>query len=592
MVFDPRIYRSGLVVVAVAVLVLAFSLENQQGALSSSLAPDAFNGQNVASTMTGLAHAYPYRAPGTTGDHDLAIFVRHKLRQYAFAPTTDTFSARTADGTRTLENVIGIRPGMESGSVVIVAHRDARSSPATASLSGTATLIELARDLEGETLHRSVVLASTSGSQGTAGAIRLARTLAGPIDAVIVLGDLASTHIRQPVVVPWSDGPRVAPPMLRHTISATLNRQAAISSSDTSLFGQFVHLAFPLTLSEQGPFGARGIPAVALSLSGERGPAPDAEVAGPDQLTSVGRGVLSAISALDGGPTVPAASAYVLFDSKVVPGWAISVFVLSLVIPVLLTTIDAVARAFRRGYRMWRWLAAVLLAAVPFALGVLVILGARLLGTLAIAPPGLVPAGAIPLHSSGTVVLLLAAVVASASLCVLCPLAIRFAAGPARLGDFESTLGGASAALLLVMCAVTVGIWLSNPFAAALLVPALHLWLVAVNPDFRLRLSIRLVLMLAGLVPVAGLVAYYAVTLGFGPLDAIWAATLLIAGHVITPLMALQWSVFFGCVVTAAGILVVLARLPRPEEVPVTVRGPVNYAGPGSLGGTKSALRR
>jgi hypothetical protein len=47
-----------------------------------------------------------------------------------------------------------------------------------------------------------------------------------------------------------------------------------------------------------------------------------------------------------------------------------------------------------------------------------------------------------------------------------------------------------------------------------------------------------------------------------------------------------------GCVLTAAAVLVALARQPRPEEVPVTVRGPVGYAGPGSLGGTESALRR
>jgi hypothetical protein len=33
-------------------------------------------------------------------------------------------------------------------------------------------------------------------------------------------------------------------------------------------------------------------------------------------------------------------------------------------------------------------------------------------------------------------------------------------------------------------------------------------------------------------------------------------------------------------------------REPRAEPVPVTVRGPITYAGPGSLGGTKSALRR
>jgi len=45
-------------------------------------------------------------------------------------------------------------------------------------------------------------------------------------------------------------------------------------------------------------------------------------------------------------------------------------------------------------------------------------------------------------------------------------------------------------------------------------------------------------------------------------------------------------------VLSGAAVLVVLARQPRPEEMPVTVRGPITYAGPGSLGGTKSALRR
>ena len=44
---DPRIYRTGLIVAALALVVLAFSLRDQQGALSPTLAPDAFNGQNV-----------------------------------------------------------------------------------------------------------------------------------------------------------------------------------------------------------------------------------------------------------------------------------------------------------------------------------------------------------------------------------------------------------------------------------------------------------------------------------------------------------------------------------------------------------------
>lgn len=597
--FDPRIYRTGLVVVALAALVLAFSFDNQQGALSSRLAPDAFNGNNVYASMMKLAEQYPDRSPGTSGDDDVASAVSRKLTQFGFAPSTDTFSARTPSGERTLENVVGVRPGMQSGSVVIVAHRDGSGSSSKAALSGTeaalsgtATLIELARDLEGETLHRTVVLASTSGSQGTAGAIRLAQKLGGPIDAVIVLGDLASSHVRQPIVVPWAQGQQVAPSMLRNTIAAALNQQAGLHSGGTSLFGQFAHLAFPLTLTEQGPFGARGIPAVLLSLSGERGPAADAAISSADTLTSVGQAVLSAVSALNGGQTVPAASPYVLFDNKVVPGWAISVFVLALVIPVLLTTIDGFARALRRGYRVWRWVLVVLLAAVPFALGVLVILGARLVGTLAVAPPGPVGPEVVPIHTSGVVVMVIAAAVALLSALALAPMAVRFAAGSGRSRDLEGSVGGATAAVLLVMCAVTIAIWLHDPFAAALVVPALHLWLLALNGDVRMPLAARLLLMLLGLVPIAAVVVYYGATLGFGPLAIAWAAVLLIAGHVVTPLQVLPWTVVLGCVLTAGGIVVALARQPRPEEMPVTVRGPITYAGPGSLGGTKSALRR
>src|SRR5579862_865674 len=583
--FDPRIYRAGLVVVALAVVVLAFSFQGQPAALPSSLAPEAFNGSNVFSTMTQMAADYPSRRPGSSADYDIADQVAASLKQYGFPPTTTTFTAETADGTRTLENVVGARQGIQSGSIVVLASRDARS-PATAGLSATATLIELARDLEGETLHRTVVLASTSGSQGAAGAIHLVQSLTGPVDAVIVLGDLASAHIDQPVIVPWSTGQRVAPPALRNTLAAALDQQAAIGSGGTSVFGQLAHLAFPLSISDQAPFGARGIPAVTLSLSGERGPGPNEAIAGPAQLDAVGRAVLSTISALDAGPSLPAASAYVVFDKDVVPGWAIALLVLAAVVPVLITTVDGLARARRRGYYVARWLVAVLAAAIPFVLVVLAVLAARLIGALPIAPPSPIPPGAVPLHVAGITLFVVAALVAVASALLLRPLALRFAAGPPRRRDLEASAAGASVAVLLLMCLLTIAIWLSNPFAAGLLVPALHLWLVALIPDVRVPLPARLALFVAGLAPVVLLVLYYAVTLGFGPLQAAWGATLLLAGHVASPLQAIEWSVFLGCAASGIGALVAVVRQPRPEQVPVTVRGPVTYAGPGSLGGT------
>jgi hypothetical protein len=587
---DARIYRTGLAVVALAVVVLAFSLTDQQGGLSSSLAPDAFNGQNVYTNMTHLAKAYPDRRPGSAGDDALATVVAKSFRQYGFSPVfTDAFTGRTADGSQTLENVVATRPGMESGSVVIVAGRDARGSPATSSgnpagLSATATLIELARDLEGETLNRTVVLASTTGSQGAAGAIRLASTLSGPIDAVIVLGDLDGARTHQPIVVPWSSGTKVAPTALRNTVAAALGAQAALSAGSTGLGGQFAHLAFPFTISPQAPYGVHGQPAVLISLAGERGLAPNEPAGGEALVTSMGRAVLQTITALDAGRTIPAPSAYLLFDGKVVPGWAISLFVLALIVPVLLTTIDGAARALRRHRPVWSWLAMVLAAAAPFALGAAVVKGAGAVGWISDATPGPVPPGAVPLHGGGTVTLILAACVALGALIILRPFA-------ARLMVREHTADGAVPGLLIVLVGVTIAIWLYNPYAALLLVPALHLWLPALNLGSRLPRLARAALLALGVVPVVLLVGYYALTLGYGPLDAVWSAALLIAGGAVTPLAVLEWSIVLGCVLTAVGLLALTARQPRAQAAPVTVRGPITYAGPGSLGGTKSALR-
>ena len=603
---DPRIYRTGLIVVALAVIVLAFSLQGQPGPVTTTLAPDAFNGQSAFASMTSLASEYPERRPGSAGDDALATEVANDFQSDGYTVSTDTFAARTADGSRTLENVVAVRPGLTTGSIVVIAHRDALSAPAIAELSGTATLLELAHDLAGQTLHRSVVLASTSGSAGTAGAMRLAATLSGPIDAVLVLGDLASTHIHGPFVVPWSYGQDVAPPTLRNTLSAALVAQTGMRAGGTSVAGQFAHLALPLTVAEQGPFGAHGVPAVLVSLSGERGPDPNLPIDSAAPITGMGRTVLEAVSALDTGPTVPQPAAYILLAGKVVPGWAMRLFVLALILPVLGATLDGLARARRRGHVLWRWIAWVLLKAAPFVLAVLVVLGARLLGAIGVAPPAPVTAGAVPLHAAGFAVLLLAAGAIVLTACALRTPAESLArrAGSrrdrSRTGGAGSSAGdaaawpsaGAGAAVLVVLCCATLLIWLANPFAAAFLVPALHLWIWVVNPDLQLRPGVVLALLIAGLAPPLLLVTYYAVTLGFDPVGVAWSGVLLLAGGYVSVASALEWAIILG---GTASVLVIALRSLRegqPEQVPITVRGPINYAGPGSLGGTKSALRR
>jgi hypothetical protein len=581
---DPRIYRTGLVAVAVAVIVLAFSLTGQQGPVGTTLPPEAFNGQNAYRDMVGLAQKFPSRLPGSTGDRELAAAVARAFRKDGFSVSAQTTAARTAIGTRQIETVTGVLAGQTSGSIVVLAHRDALSSPATADLSGTAALLELARVLGGETQHRSIALVSTSSSAGLAGASDVARTLSKPVDAVIALGDLANARPRSPVIVPWSNGQPVAPTLLRNTLAAALGTQAGLAPGDIGLGDQLAHLAFPLSATEQGPFGAQGYPAVLLSLSGTRAPAAD-EAIDPGRIADLGRTVLQTVNALDSGPSVPAPSAYLLYSGKLVPAWAIRILVLALILPVLMATIDGVARARRRGHRVLRWIVWVLAGGLPFVIAALVVVAARLTGVLGVTPPGPVGAGQVPLSGAGIAVL--------ATVALLGVLTYLLRRSALRASSNRQELGK-GAALLIVMCVIALVIWVHNPFAAALLVPALHLWMWVADPEVALPRPAALVLLLIGAAPGALVALYYALSLGLGPIGFAWNGLLLVAGGYVGIAAAVQWSVVLGCLASAITITIRRPRpeRPKPEQIPVTVRGPITYAGPGSLGGTESALRR
>jgi hypothetical protein len=430
------------------------------------------------------------------------------------------------------------------------------------------------------------VLVSTSGSAGAAGATAVAHRLGGSVDAVIDLGDLAAHGVRQPVVVPWSNGQLVAPTVLRKTVAAALSAQTGLQADAPGFFSQFAHLAFPLSVTEQGPFGARGYPAVSLSTSGDRLPSA-ARQPDPARIAGLGRTTLETVNSLDGAPSVAAPSAYLLLGGQVLPAWAIKLLVLALIAPVALASIDGLARARRRGRPILRWLLWVLLAALPFLLAALVILLARLAGLLGATPPGPLGADAVPLHGAGVVVLALVAGV----------IALGFLARNRLLPwlrEAGTADAGVGAAVLLVLCAIALLIWARNPFAAALVLPALHLWMWVLDPSRRLSRTVSAALVLSGLLPPCLVIFYYALSLGLGPLGTIWNGTLLIAGGYIGVVSVMQWSVLLGC---STSVISVALRRPRPrretpEEVPVTMRGPISYAGPGSLGGTESALRR
>ena len=108
---DPRIYRTGLIVVAVAVIVVAFSLGNQASPMSATLVPDAFNGGTAYATMGSLAAQYPERRPGSVGDEDLASYVGQTLGSDGLQVQRSSFNAQTVDGPKTIDTVTGTLAG-------------------------------------------------------------------------------------------------------------------------------------------------------------------------------------------------------------------------------------------------------------------------------------------------------------------------------------------------------------------------------------------------------------------------------------------------------------------------------------------------
>jgi hypothetical protein len=595
---NGRLYRAAFLPFAFALAVAAFSLSGRPGPMHSTLAPDAFEGQRAFSELNALASAYPDRRPGSSGDRALARYTARTLRGLGgtagggFQVHTRTFSAQTIDGERTLTTVIAQRPGSTGAKpIVILAHRDAPRRGSRAELSATAALLELARVFASRETQRTIVLVSTSGGTGgDAGAADFVAAGGGPFDAAIVLGDLAGVRQRRPFVVPFSDAAGSAPAELQRTVDDAIKQEAGSDPGAPSALGQLAHLAFGATVGEQGPLNAAGVPAVLVQVSGERGPTASDRVSAA-RLQGLGRSVLSAVDSLDTGADLPAAmQTGLLVDRKTIPAWALRLLVGTLLLPPLIVAADGLARARRRRVAVARWSLWTLLCAAPFLTAALFALLLGAVGIIGAAPAEPVPPDALTF--GGAAATTVAAVLLALALAwLLWPMLMR------RLGmSARPSSDGAGVGMLLVLLPLVVVVWVANPITALLLLPAAHLWLLIVSPELRPRPALSLGLVAAGFVPLALLMAFYADQLGLGPGRVAWMAVLLVAGGHIGFPAVLLWIVSLGCAAAAVMLSLTSGAPPlgrdRDSEDEITIRGPLSYAGPGSLGGTRSALRR
>jgi hypothetical protein len=603
---NGRLYRAAFLPFLFALAVAAFALGGRPMPHTSTLAPDAFEGARAFAETKSLAARFPERVPGSPGDNGLAAHVARTLRGLGgtagggFTVHVLHASGQTVEGQRSLETVVAVRPGSTPASpILIVAHRDAAAAGSQAELSATAALLELARVFASRETKRTIVLVSTSGgSGGDAGAQSLVSDLEaagvrGPFDAAIVLGDLASSRLSKPIVVPYSDGLGSAPLSLSRTVSDAIKRESGWDPGAPSTLGQLAHLAYPLAAGEQGVLNAQGLPSVLVQASGERGPSAHERLQ-PERLEGLGRGVLSAIDALDVAPDVPTTfETGVVLQPKTMPDWALRLLIGTLLLPPLVAATDGLARLRRRRRRVGTWTLWTLGCALPFLCCAVFCWLLGRLGIISAAPSAPVPDGALPLNLSAFTALGAVALTFVLSWLLLGALLRRLGVAE-RVYRPDGEAAGLPPVLLLTLLGCLV--WVGNPYTALLVIVPVHAWLLIASPELRPRRGLALGLVAAGLAPLALLIAFYSHQLGYGPGRTAWEAVLLVAGGHVGLGSALLWSIAFGC----AAAVAIVAALPPPEpglaqpeeRVEITIRGPLSYAGPGSLGGTESALRR
>jgi aminopeptidase YwaD len=575
-----RIYRAAWLAAAVPLLVAAFSL-GRPVALQEPRLPPSFDGTTAVQFARQLALVNPDRRPGSSGGLGATAWVAARFRDYKFTVERQEFTTDVPGlGKQKFVNLIAtapVRPQQEvprsQQTIVIMAHRDnlGRSPGANYDASGTGALLELARDIGNSSLAHSVILVSEDGgAYGSLGAAEFARDsgLGDRLVAVINLDAVGGSGA--PRVEFAGETPRTPAATLVATAEASIASQADRQPERASAAAQLVDLAFPYTLYAQGPFIARGTPAVTLTSAGARPPPPAGDtVANLDaaRLAELGRSAQMLLGSLDSAADVAAGTeSYVWAGSRLIHGWTIQFLFLTALLPFLAAVIDLFARCRRRHIRLrpalrslasrlgvWLWAGGVF--AFFSLVGILPGGDARPIA------PDTLAAGDWPV----------AALAVLGGLSLLGWLVSHAQIAPRRSVTRPEELGGHLAAMLVLGIAALV-VAAQNPFALLFVLPSLHAWLWLPHASDRGR-PVALAVYALGFAGPLILLGSFAFRFHMG-LDALWYVLALTSVGYVPLALALAFLAW-GAVAAQAGALAVGRYAPYPAAHERPRRGPI-----------------
>jgi hypothetical protein len=302
------------------------------------------------------------------------------------------------------------------------------------------------------------------------------------------------------------------------------------------------------------------------------------------------------VSALDGSSADPkhGPPSYIQFAGKLMPAWPVQLLALAFLLPALIASIDAFARARRRHEAVAVWLVWLASALLPFVLGLALALLLVLVGIAPDAPPAPLDPRSVSLDSGAWGSFVATALAVALAWVLGRSSVIRRAAS---LPDASSP--GAACVASLALSLLVLVLVFTNPYAALLLIPAVHLWMLATLTNVRWRGG--LVMFLLGLLPVALVALYYLLHFHLGPFVGAWYFFLLVTGNQTGVLTTAGLVVLAAITGSVAAILLARARRgdpvapsrgARPAGQGQSIFGPGGHAGPGAIGQARSTLGR
>ena len=512
---NARLYRTSWLVAGVALIVALLALE-QRPSVPEPAVPPAIDGNLALASSTRLTGLAPGRSPGSPTAVSAAEWVRREflgLPQGAQRVGVQKFWARHGAEQIPMTNVYVAVPGASDGvelpGILVVAPRD---TPAglRAGTSGTALLVELARQSATTSHRRPVLFVSTDGSTvGNAG-IRwfLSRFSQFPIVAAVVIdnpGDATGARIDV-----WADGrgDRSAHGLAAMARTA-ITRAGGEPSPTPSLARQLIRLGVPQSFGDQAPIIAAGIPAVSLAARPD-GPPRATTPGDAERMKLVGNAAAGLIGSLDEATEVPPADASLALAGKSLRPPITLIILLLVCLPVLVAAVDALGRVRRAGVRLGPGTRALMWRTVPMCGAALVLHLLSLVGFLpgsAAGAPAL-PAD-VPFTPRGGLAVGLAVVAGVATWWFVRPRVRRIAASPAA----EAAAGLVVLAVLLLLT------WWLRPFVLVLALPAAHAALVATVVPRRAHVA---GLAAIAALPLVGLVASVGGQIDRGPVQATW----------------------------------------------------------------------